>query len=143
VKWGYYANRRCRGPSWDKTQVVLRALSAKPRLCEVALKISKIAWLTISLLITAVLTATYNTTTQRDNDIVLGYLLIVLTFPTGSALLACGGFLLNLFSIAAIPGGRLGMLLTSAALLSAGYLQWFILLPALWRLAKKRLGKHT
>lgn len=108
-----------------------------------ALKISRIAWLTISLLITTVLIATYNTTTHRDNDIVLGYLLIVLTFPTGSALLACGGFLLNLFSNAAIPGGRLGMLLTSAVFLSAGYLQWFTVLPALWRFAKKRLGEHT
>jgi ABC-type transport system involved in cytochrome bd biosynthesis fused ATPase/permease subunit len=71
----------------------------------VALKISKIAWLTVFVLITTALIITYNT--NRDNHIVLGYLLIVLTFPAGLALLACGGFLLDVFSIAAIPGGRL------------------------------------
>ncbi len=108
-----------------------------------ALRISKTAWLTVSLLITTALIVTYNTTTHRDNDIVLGYLLIVLTFPSGSALLACGGFLLSLFSNGALPGGRLGMLLTSAVLLPAGYLQWFIVLPALWRLAKRLMSEYT
>jgi len=44
---------------------------------------------------------------NRDNDIVVGCLLFVLRFPAGLALLACGGFLLDLFSVSAIPGGRL------------------------------------
>jgi len=82
-------------------------LGKQPYTSPVALKIGKIAWLTVFVLNTTALIITYNTTTNRDNDIVLGYLLIVLTFPAGLALLACGGFLLDVFSIAAVPGARL------------------------------------
>src|SRR5438270_65281 len=44
---------------------------------------------------------------NRDNDIVVGCLLFVLRFPAGLALLACGGFLLDLFSVSSFPAGKL------------------------------------
>lgn len=100
----------------------------------------KVGWLFLFLLVTIPFVVTYNSDTHRDNDIVLGYAQIALTFPSGILVL---GFLvqaLDLLFPIRLPAGRLGMILDSIAFLSVGYLQWFVAFPALWRLLKKLLG---
>ena len=47
----------------------------------------KIAWLSVALLIVVPLVVTYNPTAHRDNDVVLVYVLLALTFPSGVLLL--------------------------------------------------------
>jgi hypothetical protein len=106
-----------------------------------ALRIAKIAWLSVFILASTVLIVTYNPTTNRDNDIVLAYLLIVLTFPAGLAVLACGRLLLDFSSVESIPVGRFGMCVTSALFLCVGYCWWCALLPALWTVSRKIAGR--
>ncbi len=103
----------------------------------------KLGWLFIFLLVTIPLVVTYNSTTHRDNDIVLGYAQIALTFPTGPLVLGYLAEALDLLFSIQLPAGRLGMTLFSVGFLTVGYLQWFVVLPALWRLLTNLLARAT
>ena len=65
----------------------------------------KIAWLSLAVLIAIPLVVTHNPTANRDNDIVLLYALLALTFPTGfvvTALYALVGYTLEVLFICAV-----------------------------------------
>jgi hypothetical protein len=102
----------------------------------------KVAWLLVFLAITVTLIATYNTTTHRDNEIVLVYAQIALTFPTGICVMAFLARALDLvFSVQQLPSGKFGMVIMSVLFATAGYAQWFVLIPAGWRLVSRRSDK--
>jgi hypothetical protein len=101
----------------------------------------KIAWLALALLTTIPLVVTYNPTSARDNDIVLAYALLTLSFPSGFAVVtfyALIGYILELLFSAELPVGRLPMIVDCAVFLSAGYVQWFVILPAIWAALKRK-----
>lgn len=106
-----------------------------------------IAWLSLALLIAVPLVVTYNPTSNRDNDIVLLYALLTLTFPSGFvvvALYSLMGYILEHLSSAPLPVGRLPMIVDCVVFLTAGYLQWFVFLPAIWTaLKRKRLSGNS
>jgi hypothetical protein len=101
----------------------------------------KIAWLSLAVLMAVPLVVTYNPTANRDNDIVLAYVLLTLTFPTGFVVAAfyslLGYVLWRLFSLQ-LPAGRLPMIVDSFVFLSAGYVQWFVILPTVWKALKRK-----
>jgi hypothetical protein len=107
----------------------------------------KIAWLSLAVLIAVPLVVTYNPTSNRDNDIVLGYGLLALTFPSGlvvAALYASVGYTLEVLFSAQLPVGRLAMIVDCAVFLSAGYLQWFVVIPSIWAaLKRKQLRRNS
>jgi hypothetical protein len=110
------------------------------------LGVIKLAWLVLALLITVPLVVTYNPTTNRDNDILLVYALLTLTFPSGFAVAALYGVigytLERLFSTE-LPVGRLAMIVDTVVFLSAGYLQWFVILPAVGRFLKRNSATNS
>lgn len=75
---------------------------------------------------------------QLKNEILLrhGLLMLVLTLPSGLVLSALVGSIVSLvgFELA----GPADALLVSLTCAVAGYLQWFVLLPWLWREWKAR-----
>jgi hypothetical protein len=101
----------------------------------------EIAWLLLAVLIAVPLVVTYNPTANRDNDIVLLYALLALTFPTGlvvAALSALVGYTLEVRFAAHLPVGRLAMIVDCVVFLTAGYLQWFVVFPSIWTALKKK-----
>ena len=106
----------------------------------------KLAWLVLALLITVPLVVTYNTTTNRDNDILLVYALLTLTFPSGfvvSALYAVMGYTLERLFSTELPVGHFAMIVHTVVFLSAGYLQWFVILPAIWRFLRRNWAANS
>jgi hypothetical protein len=130
-------NKAMAGRMLSSMNVAGRKRSLAPRL----------AWLTLCLAAFALYTATYNQTTHRDNDIVLAYIFFALGFPASLlAAWAIGGIAytaFHLFGLTVLPNGRAGMLVTSVLLVLAGYVQWFILLPRLWRWVRTRLHRSV
>ena len=105
----------------------------------------KLAWFGLAVLITVPLVVTYNPISNRDNDIVLIYALLAFTFPIGiavAALIALVGYLLEVSFSAQLPAGRLEMILDCVVFLAAGYLQWFVALPAIWKMLKREGSMH-
>ena len=101
----------------------------------------EIASLLLAVLIAVPLVVTYNPTANRDNDIVLLYALLALTFPTGlvvAALYALVGYTLEVRFAAHLPVGRLAMMVGCVVFLTAGYLQWFVVFPSIWTALKKK-----
>jgi hypothetical protein len=102
---------------------------------------AKIAWLSLAVLIAVPLVFMYNPTSNRDNDIVLGYALLALTFPTGlvvAALYALVGYTLEVLFSAPLPVGRFAMIVDCVVFLTAGYLQWFVVFPSIWTALRKK-----
>ena len=108
--------------------------------------ILRIGWLLLCIGLVALFSVTYNETSHRDNDIVLGYFLIALAFPASLLSIWLVGWVIELPYLLfgtniSIPGGWMGMLLTSPLIIVAGYLQWFVLVPRLWHFAIASLRK--
>lgn len=94
------------------------------------------AWLALAVSLVTVLVGAYNHDTNRDNDIVLMVMLIALGFPgswLGVALIVLTLIILERIGIASGPPTHLGLLMQSLVLIASGYLQWFVLVPVLWR----------
>lgn len=78
----------------------------------------------------------------QEMDIAVIYFMLFLTFPAG---------LLFAVIVAALstpehylPGGLLGTLVVWPFFFMFGYIQWFILIPAIYRrYAKRRSGEHA
>lgn len=110
----------------------------------------RVGWLLLCIGLVVLFALTSNDTSHRDNDIVLGYLLIALAFPASLLSIWLMGWVTELPHLLfganiSIPGGWVGMVLTSPLIIVAGYLQWFVLIPKLWRFAaasqrKRRLS---
>jgi hypothetical protein len=106
----------------------------------------RIGWLLLCIGLVALFAGTYNEASHRDNDIVLGYLLIALAFPASLLSIWLMGWITEIPHLLfganiLIPGGWVGMLLTSPLIILVGYLQWFVLLPKLWHSARARTRK--
>jgi hypothetical protein len=106
---------------------------------------ARLTWVFVCMASIAFFTVTYNPTFNRDNDIVLAYVLFVLGFPAcvvaGWAISGIGYTADRLFGVVLLPNGRMGMVITSALLVLAGYAQWFILLPRVLRWVRARLHR--
>ena len=100
-----------------------------------ALAVSKVIWIVLCLLDFAVCVSFYNSTTNRDNDIVLYLTMIALAFPSAYivVLLYSGSQALH---VPPLPLGRTEMSVLWAAFAVVGYLQWFVILP--WVIKKVR-----
>lgn len=108
-----------------------------------ALRVTKIAWVSVFILASTALIVVYKPATNHDEVVfaVWAYLLIVLTFPAGLALLARGAVLLDFSWVESVPLSRPGMLVISALFLCVGYCWWVALLPALWRSGRRIAGR--
>lgn len=129
----------CRSDYWS-TSMIAHKISLTLR----------VGWLLLCIGLVVLFALTSNDTSHRDNDIVLGYLLIALAFPASLLSIWLMGWVTELPHLLfganiSIPGGWVGMVLTSPLIIVAGYLQWFVLIPKLWRFAtasqrKRRLS---
>lgn len=99
-------------------------------------------WLTLIVGILVWTLASYHAQSdlQLRSEILLrhGLLMLVLTLPCGWLLTALTGAALRLADIDAV--GVSDAVLVSLIGAVAGYLQWFVLLPWLWRRWKARYG---
>lgn len=91
------------------------------------------AWL--GLMICALLFAV-GSRQYQEMDIAVTYLMLFLTFPAG-LLFAVLVAALSSFEHY-LPGGLLGILVTWPFFLVFGYVQWFVLIPAIYRRYTKR-----
>jgi hypothetical protein len=103
----------------------------------------KVVWLLLAFGILAFTLYVYDgTPATRDVELILLYGMLVLSFPVSLiAALAVGaaGYLAEaLGSRFSIPTGYLTLAFEWLILLGLGYLQWFVLLPRLWRAWKNR-----
>lgn len=97
-------------------------------------------WLVVNVLIFAWTIVGYHAQVdlQLKDEILLrhGLVMLLLTLPTGFALTALVSSIASLMSAQAV--GVAGALLVSLICAIAGYWQWFVLLPWLWRKWKAR-----
>jgi len=88
---------------------------------------------------TLLLDALWERNTMPDTDIVFALSMITLTFPIGYGLGTLAGFaflfLYKHWGIV-VPGGFLANAISWIILVLAGYFQWFVLIPWLYRKAK-------
>jgi hypothetical protein len=89
----------------------------------------------------AVLIFAFNAREIHDTDIAFLSLMLVLTFPIGYAFAALVGvvfYALNSMFGIVVPGGFIPNLLSWVFFVAAGYFQWFIVVPWLY----KKLRSH-
>lgn len=103
----------------------------------------KVIWIALALLLLAVTLSLFDGSPKSDVEILLGYGLLVLTFPVGLLLAVVEGFVGRaVFSLAGIAATTsfAGLIFTWATYCIAGYLQWFVFLPWLVRKLWRREG---
>jgi hypothetical protein len=104
-----------------------------------------LAWLLLCV-VTLVITLLASSPTGGRNDIGLFFIgcMIVLTFPSGLGIIGLAALLIEVQSrtgvmtIGVIGSNYFGFIFLWTLLVSIGYLQWFVLLPWLWRKWKAR-----
>lgn len=101
-------------------------------------------WVLGSLLALLVSLVAYDGKPNSDADLLLGYAMLTLSFPLG-LVLAAGLSLLAQVAHAAtgyvFQTSYASIVVTWLVFFVAGYMQWFVLLPWLWRKRKaKRAG---
>ena len=92
------------------------------------LTVSKFVWIAVCLLDFAICVSFYNSTTNRDNDVVLYLTMIALAFPSAYIVV----FLysgLQMLHVSPLPLGRVEMSVLWSAFIVVGYVQWFVILP--------------
>jgi hypothetical protein len=103
----------------------------------------KIVW---SVLWCTALVATLwakNYESQRDIDLILTWLMIVVTFPSsllGILIVSGISYMWHEFFHFAAYAGGIGIIITWLIFFSLGWLQWFVLVPRIFR--KIRTGKR-
>jgi|GEM_PF-1148789 hypothetical protein len=70
-----------------------------------------------------------------DDQFVLAAFMFVLSFPSGILVMATNHVCAN---AGCLPSGRMGMFFFWSLFFVAGYVQWFVLIPALWARIKMR-----
>jgi hypothetical protein len=105
------------------------------------MKALRIAYIGVGLLVLAIVLGSFAQYQQKDIGIVLGYCMLILTFPSGFLMLAFLGFVL--MPIGDALGLTLGfgyayIILYWIAFLLVGYFQWFKLVPAIWRRIRRK-----
>lgn len=107
-------------------------------------KILRFAWLTLSVLVLAITLYEAELPGNRDNIIVMVWLMLVLSFPSGylvSVLYAAVAMLAPGKEFPPVSDVYVGFVLTWLGFFVAGYVQWFVLLPAVVRKIRHRLGR--
>jgi hypothetical protein len=92
----------------------------------------RLAWVAVCVLAFLACVPTYNTTTCRDNDILLGLVMFGLSSPASYFIADHTPGILNL-----PEAGRLGMSIDWLFCFAIGYLQWFVIVPFCLRLVCK------
>jgi len=104
--------------------------------------ILRVGWLLLSVAILVGTLALYDPVSGSDADLILVYGMLVLAFPSAflvAGLIALASYASDTWHLHFLssPGyGRLSILLIWVGMVIVGYVQWFILLPALiskWR----------
>src|SRR6186997_3233778 len=107
-------------------------------------RIVKWAWIALALLLLLFTTVLFDGTPNSDAEIVLGYGLLVLTFPSGFLLSIAEGFVgraaFNLMGLVATTS-YLSLGATWLMYTVLGYLQWFVFVP--WVIRKLRAKNET
>lgn len=105
------------------------------------MKALRIAYFGVGLLVLGVVLGSFAKYQQKDIGIVLGYCMVILSFPSGFVLLAFLGFVLMPISDAlglTLSFGYTYIIVYWIAFLLVGYLQWFHLVPVIWRLIRRK-----
>lgn len=93
---------------------------------------AKWGWIILSVLLLLITLALFDGSPKSDVDILLGYGLLILTFPIGLLLSIVDGFggraAFNLLGMTATTT-YMSLATTWFVYTVAGYLQWFVLLP--------------
>ena len=107
----------------------------------VAIRVLKVLWLTMAFVALYVGLATTATDGRHDGEIVMAYVMLGLSFPSGLVVAA-------VFSIASyvtwratgyvVPNTAVPVVASWLALAAAGWFQWFWMAPILLRNAAKR-----
>lgn len=109
-------------------------------------KALKVIWIACSIAVLAVTLRHDVVDTPNDIGIFLAYGMLILTFPIGFAVSAIIALLAYLheqwnFSLNLLDRQYVGFSVMWFAFFVAGYWQWFVLLPRLWRKWKTRVSK--
>jgi hypothetical protein len=92
----------------------------------------KWGWIVLSVLLLLITLALFDGSPKSDVEILLGYGLLVLTFPIGLLLSIAEGFVgravFNLLGLTATTT-YMSLVTTWLVYTVAGYVQWFVLLP--------------
>ena len=96
----------------------------------------RVAWVTICVLVLVACVSTSNTTTCRDNDIVLILLMIALGFPS-AYLVVCLYSAFAALHGSTLPVGRIEMSVLWVGFFGFGYFQWFVLAPWIFRRVRR------
>lgn len=99
--------------------------------------ILKALWVGVSLFVLAVTISSYDGKPFSDIWIFLTWLMLILSFPTGMAVSAAHYVLGTVFSIT-VETSYFSLALEWLVYFVLGYVQWFMLLPWLWRKWKAR-----
>jgi len=97
--------------------------------------VAKTLWITVSVIVLAVTIFDSAAPGNRDNDIVMIWLMLLLSFPSAYAA-ALAMYEMSRLSHGTLPGalGHYPAFLANwLAFFIVGYLQWFVLVPALVR----------
>jgi hypothetical protein len=98
-------------------------------------------WTLCAFLVLLVTLVAYDGTPNSDAEILLGYAMLALSFPSGLIIAIAYGLLGRV--IYAVSGhvfttSYASIIVVWLIFSIAGYLQWFVLLPLLWRRLKAR-----
>jgi hypothetical protein len=107
--------------------------------CSILSRVLCILWLAACAAL-LVYTFLQRNTHEPDIDLTFTLAMLALTFPIGFVLGALGGFMfLFLYKALGIvvPGGFLANAILWIFYVAAGYFQWFVLIPWLYRKARK------
>lgn len=96
----------------------------------------KIAWTVLCALVLLATLYFFDGKPNSDADTLLGYGMLVLSFPIGLLVVLLLGAVGHLAYMAfgyVATVSYLSIILSWSVMFAAGYLQWFVLLPSLWR----------
>jgi hypothetical protein len=104
------------------------------------------AWIVLAVVALVVSLWLFDEAENRDVDVVLLWVMQVLSFPSGIVFsLLAGGVLALLYSLFSVElgAGRLAMTLTWCGLFAFGYMQWFRVVPWLWARVRPSRAHRT
>jgi hypothetical protein len=90
----------------------------------------RLAWVVICVLLLVLYVSTYNSTTHRDNDIVLDVFMNALSFPSSYlAAMAYDHIIADHIAYNPVYRPRTEMCRDWAIFFVVGYIQWFVIVP--------------
>lgn len=124
----------------------MQVTNAVMRRSERVWKFSRLFWFGLCVLVLVMTMYGGSSPENRDIDIVMVWLMLVLSFPSGyvvSVLYFAVALLSPRQEFPPVSNVYLGLLLTWLGFFVAGYLQWFVLVPAAIRKIRQRLHRSS